>query len=688
MLPSVDVLTWHNDTARTGENLAETALTPTNVNSTQFGKKFSVAVDGYVYAQPLVKTGLTIGGVTHDVVFVATEGDSVYALDAGTGSLLWHDGVIPTIAGYTTSTVPNGDVGTTDIVPQIGITGTPVIDAGTSTLYVVAKTKEVNNTTGDKHYVQRLHALDLTSGAEKFGGPVVIADTIVNGTTYTFVSGPSVPGTGAGSVNGVVNFNSLRQNQRPALLLDNGTVYIAWASHGDNDPYHGWVLGYSAASGTLQLVSTAVYNDSPNGTRAGIWMSGSGLTVDPDNASALYFASGNGTFDANTGGSDYGDSVVRLAVGGNGSLTVADYFTPSNQSLLERRDQDQGSGGVLALPDTLGSTAHPHLLVQVGKTGNIYLIDRDNMGKISSRKNSVVQELSSAVGGMWASPTLFNNGTNSALMYFGGKGDFIKAFSITSGVIASTAVAQSSNSFAFPGTTTSVSANGITNGIVWALDTSAYSSSGPEVLYAYNATNLSTLYNSNQAANSRDVPGAAVKFAVPTVANGMVYVGTETTLTAFGLLGVAAPATSAGSTGGAGGAPSPAAAVQRGTALRGTVGGAVTSRGLPAAPLGPAAPLSSDLGLTAAAAVLAFAAAGDQTTPGASAAVGAFLLAPGPAPVPAADSGLAVGIPQSGSAVQLSLSGGGGEARTTSLDSLAGDWSGADFLSGHVETLV
>jgi hypothetical protein len=493
-------------------------------------------LDGYVYAQPLIKTALTVQGATHDVVFVATQGDSVYALDANNGLVLWHDLLIPTIAGYTTSTVPNGDVGTTDIVPQIGITGTPVIDASTNTLYVVSKTKEVNNATGDNHYVQRLHALDITTGAEKFGGPVVIGDTIFNGSTYTYVSGPSVPGTGAGSVNGVVTFNALRENQRPALLLDNGTVYVAWASHGDNDPYHGWALGYNAS--TLQLAS--VYNTDPNGTRAGIWMSGSGITVDPDNSSALYFATGNGTFDANGGGSDYGDTVERLNIGGNGALTVADYFTPSNQSQLNRRDLDQGSGGVLALPDSLGSTGTPHLEVQVGKTGNIYLINRDNMGQISSRKNSVVQQLSSAVGGVWASPTLFQNGTNSALVYFGGKSDTVKAFSLSNGLFNATAVAQSTNSYAFPGTTTSVSANGTTNGIVWALDTSAYSGSGAEVLYAYNATTMAMLYNSNQAAGSRDVPGAAVKFAVPTVANGMVYVGTETSLTVFGLLGVAA----------------------------------------------------------------------------------------------------------------------------------------------------
>ena len=313
------VLTFHNDNARDGANLTETTLTPANVNPTNFGKVASFAVDGYVYAQPLYASNLNVPGVgAKGVVFVATEHDSVYAFDAGapTGAApLWHDSFINPAAGVTT--VPQADVISTDIAPEIGITGTPVIDAATNTLYVVAKTKEV--TGGVTSYVQRLHALDATTGAEKFGGPVVISAT--------------VPGTGDGSVNGAVTFDPLRENQRSGLLLSNGVLYAAWASHGDNGPYHGWVMAYNAA--TLQQL--AVFNASPDDGEAGIWMNGCGPSADA--AGNLYLASGNGDFDANTaGGSSYGDSAIKLSPASlsGGGLAVSGLFQPLQPSHAQR----------------------------------------------------------------------------------------------------------------------------------------------------------------------------------------------------------------------------------------------------------------------------------------------------------------------------------------------------------------
>ena len=356
------------------------------MNSRQFGKLASVSLDGYAYAQPLYVPGVGISGQgTHNVVYVATEHDSLYAIDADTGAVLWKDSFINPAAGVTT--VPSSDVRTYDIVPEIGISGDPVIDGTTDTLYLVAKTKEVVN--GVDHYVQRLHAIDITSGAEKFGGPVVIADTSYNGSTYTYNSGPSVAGTGAGSVNGMVTFNALRQSQRMALTESNGIIYIAWSSHSDIGPYHGWIIGYNATS----LALSAVFNANPNGSDTGIW-EGQGR-LDVDSSGDIYFETGNGTFDTtlNAAGfpddGDYGDSFVKIApdsstasnpnINGWG-LKVVDYFTPSNQASLNAADEDLGAGGPLLLPASAGDAAHPNLLIGAGKEGKIYLIDADNMG--------------------------------------------------------------------------------------------------------------------------------------------------------------------------------------------------------------------------------------------------------------------------------------------------------------------
>lgn len=527
----VEVLTQHNDSARTGQNLSETSLTPSNVSVTGFGKLFSLAVDGYVYAQPLIVSGLTVNGVTHNVVFVATEHDSVYAFDADTNTgananPLWHTSFLNSTSATTVTTVPNPDTGSWDIVPEIGITGTPVIDLSTKTLYVVAKTKEVTNSNGAVSYVQRLHALDVTTGAEKtsFNSPVVIS--------------ASVPGTGDGSVNGVVSFDPLRQHNRPGLLLLNGVVYIGFASHGDNTPYHGWVLGYKAS--TLQQV--VVHNSTPNGKTdssgypigaGGIWMAGSGLASD---GSSLFFITGNGTFDSTLNGNgfpsqnDYGDSFVRL--GANGA--VADYFAPYNEYALDDADADLGSGGVLLLPNETGSTAHPHLLVGAGKEGKIYLVDRDNMGHFnSSNDNQIVQEIANAIGGVWSMPAYFNDGTTK-WVYYQGTGDVLKAYSIANAQLSTTPVYQSSDYVGYPSSTPSISANGTSNGIVWTIQTDGYGNSSPAILHAHTASNVSTeLYNSAMEGD-RDQAGGAVKFAVPTIANGKVYVGAEYELDVYG----------------------------------------------------------------------------------------------------------------------------------------------------------
>ncbi len=504
---SPGVLTWHNDVGRTGQNLSEYALTTKNVHKKTFGKIFSQSVDGYVYAQPLWVPGVVIGGSTHNVVYVATENNSVYAFDADTSqSALWQVNL--------GAAVPDADTGdTSDLIPTIGITGTPVIDPASGTLYVVAETKDSPST-----YNHRLHALDITTGAEKFGGPVVI--------------NPTVPGTGGDSMGGTVYFSPIDHFQRPALLLQGGVVYVAIGSNADTDPSmsHGWVLGFNAST----LASTMVYCTAPNGTMASIWQGGAGMAA--DSSGNMYFETGNGTFDANTGGVDYGDSAVKIDSTG----AVVDWFTPFNQKILSTNDVDLGSAGPTVLPDQPGPVTHE--LIVTGKPGILYLVNRDGMGHYNAKNNSqIVQTVSfgtnttNVTGGSYATVAYFNGTVYFADVGTPGDGK-LKAYTMASGLLPTTPTSESPTAYTYPGATPSVTANGSTNGIVWALEPQGYTPSTAPVLHAYDATNLATeLYNSTEA-GARDTPGPAVKFTVPTVANGKVYVGTQTELDVFGLL--------------------------------------------------------------------------------------------------------------------------------------------------------
>jgi hypothetical protein len=508
----VKVLTYHNDNARTGQNTNETTLTPANVNTNTFGLLFACAVDGQLYAQPLYMSGMAITNQgIHNVVFVATEHDSVYAFDADSNpgsnpAPLWKVSLINPAAGLTT--VPSADVNSGNIAPEIGITSTPVIDPDTMTLYVETKTKQVEG--GATNYVHRLHALDVGSGAEKFGGPVVI---------QPLVSGDGQGNNGAGRV----PFNALRQLNRPALLLANGVVYVAFASHGDNTPYHGWVVGFNART----LREQGVFNSTPNGGLGGVWESGDGPAVDA--TSNLFIITGNGTFDGTAKG-DFSDSYIKLTPGGT-TLKLADYFTPYNQASLSALDADVGGGGLVVLPDAAGSAAHPHLLVGAGKDAMIYLLDRDDLGRFNSSNNNQIVQSLPAGAPSFSTPAYFGN----TLYYIFSLGT-LQAFSCSNGLLGATPYSVSQTFFPGFGATPSISANGTSNGIVWALQ-----SASSAVLCAFNATNVALELYSSQQAGWRDATGPPIKFTVPTVAGGRVFVGTSSALYVFGIGQWAAP---------------------------------------------------------------------------------------------------------------------------------------------------
>ncbi len=523
------VFTYHNDISRTGANTQEFALTAATVNTNTFGKLFSCTVDAAVYAQPLWVANLTVGAAKHNVVFVATEHDSVYALDADNSACTNVWGATKSLLGAGETWVSSSDNGCGDLAPDIGITGTPVIDAATNTLYVVAKSK--NPSTAPATYHQRLHALDLTTGAEKTGSPMEIS--------------ASVSGNGGGSVAGVLTFDPFINAQRAALLLSsdaNGKhVIIAWASHCDFGQYHGWVMSYNPAT----LAQEAVWNSSPNGVLSGIWMGGGGPAS--DSTGNIYFATGNGTLDTTTPRTDYGDAIVKLAPPSAGTFAVATFFSPLDQQALENADVDLGSGGLVLLPDLTGLPS-PQRLTQAGKDGRVWIADRTALGGFSATSNGVVQELDNAVpGGIWGAPAYWNGhiyyGAGSDQGPNSSPSDPLREFALnqTTGVVS--LGSSSAKIFAFPAPTPSVSSNGTTagTGILWALDNQPWAQSCPsggcQVVYAYDATNLVTkLWDSTLAAGNRDRSGGAVKFTVPTVANGKVYVGGQNTLTVYGLL--------------------------------------------------------------------------------------------------------------------------------------------------------
>lgn len=505
-----DITTYHDDVARDGLNAQETILTPANVNSAQFGKIGFDAVDGKVDAEPLYLANVVAGGALRNVLYVVTEHDSVYAFDADTGAQIWKVSILG--SGETTS----DDHGCSQITPEIGITSTPVIDrkqGANGTIFVVGMSKDAAG-----KYHQRLHALDVTTGAEMSGSPTEIA--------------ASYPGTGANSQSGMVVFDPSQYAERVGLLLVNGNIYMGWTSHCDQGLYTGWVMGYSET--TLQ--QTQLINLTPNGSDGSVWMSGDGIAADGNGN--LYLLDANGTFDTTFDSNgfpaqgDYGNAMVKLST--NGKLAIADYFALYNTVAESANDEDLGSGGAMLLPDVKDASGGVHhLVVGGGKDANIYLADRDNMGKFNaagSSNSNLYQEVSGALSGLVYSTPAFFNG----VLYYGAVGDTLKAFPVMNAKLATSPSSASAVSFPYPGTSPAVSANGTQNGIVWALESNLGT---PGVLHAYDATNLGhELYNSNQASAGRDSFGNGNKFIAPLIVNGKVYVGTQNGVAVFGLL--------------------------------------------------------------------------------------------------------------------------------------------------------
>jgi hypothetical protein len=499
----VNVLTFHNDNRRSGHNRHEALLKDSNVTPGTFGKLFSYPVDGYVYAEPLYVSKPGVPGLaTHNLVFVATEHDSVYAFDADglTTAPLWQRSFIDPANGITTVDSLN-DLQCDNLVPEVGITGTPVISFDNQALYVVSEVKDQNTDT----FTIQLHALDLATGAEKFGGPVTIAAT--------------VDGTGLGNDgNGHVPFVARLANQRAALLLANGMVYVAFASNCDRGDYHGWLLAYDA----LTLAQKAAFNATPNGSAGGIWQSGNGPSASA--SGNIFVGIGNGTFDHKA---DYGDSFVKLGP----MLHVRDFFTPSDQYDLNVTDDDLGVTGAVLLPYQPFGPA-PFELIGGIKSGRIYLLNRLAMGRFCTSCGD-----SQAMGIVDTPFEIFDAPAyECGLVYVGAVGTRLKAWAIVNGRISAGAVARSPTIFGYPGTSPVLSSKGNVHRIVWALDVSGFATGAPAVLHAYRAYDLAEIYNSAEAPGSRDIAGPAVKFTVPTVANGKVYVGTQTELDVYGLL--------------------------------------------------------------------------------------------------------------------------------------------------------
>ena len=509
VLAQVNVLTWHNDNARTGQNLAEKILTPANVKASGFGALFQVKVDGKVDAEPLYVSALSIPGKgTHNVVFAATEHDSVYAIDADTGAILWQVSLLG--AGE----APSDPRSCGQITPEIGITATPVIDLGKGVLYATAMSKDSAG-----HYIQRIHGLLLATGADETGSPVTVQ--------------AAVPGTGDGSDGKTVHFDPGQYVDRPGLLLVGSTLYTSWGSHCDIRPYAGWMMAYDTNNGA----QSGVIDFTPNGNEAAPWNAGAGPAADSNGN--VYISLGNGTFDTTLtpagfpSQGDFGNSVVKLGLDKTG-LHAVDYWTMFNSNSESGVDTDLGSGGLMLLPgerDSKGSTRN--LAVTAGKDTNIYVLDQANLGKFNPSSNATLyQELAGALSnGVWSSPAYFNNH-----VYYGSVGSVLRAFDVNNALLSSSPSSSTPAAFGYPGTTPSVSAFGGNSGIVWAVQNSS-----PAVLHAFDANNLATeLYNSNQA-GARDGFGPGNKFITPTIANGKVYVGTQNSVAVFGLLRTSNP---------------------------------------------------------------------------------------------------------------------------------------------------
>ena len=498
-----DVTTYHYDNLRTGENTHETILTPANVNSSKFGMLGAFPVDGHVDAQPLYLSNVALPSQgTKNVLYVVTEHDSVYAFDAdsvsgNSATTLWHSSMLA--AGETSS----DDRGCGQVTPEIGITSTPVIDRSRNAIYLVAVSK-----TSSGNYIHRFHALDLTTGKELFGGPTTIAATF--------------PGSGANSANGNVIFDPAQYNERPGLLQIGGTIFTTWGSHCDAGPYTSWVMAYNADT----LHQSGVINLVPNGDEGGIWMAGAAPGADA--SGNIYFIIGNGDFgttlDSNGFPANKNCGNCFAKISSTMPIGLLDYFTPFNTVSESNADTDFGSGGPLLLPDVVDSNGKTrHLAVGAGKDQIIYVVDRDNMGKFNSGSDNIYQQINGALsGGVWSKPSYFNG-----VVYYGAVGDSIKAFPITNGKLATSPSSHSAHSFPYPGATPAISGNGAANGIVWVVE-----NGNNGVLHAYDATNLATeLYNSTQGTNGQF---SANKFITPMIANGKVYIGTQSSVVAFG----------------------------------------------------------------------------------------------------------------------------------------------------------
>ncbi len=527
---AVPVPSWRYDITEAGQNTSETVLTPSNVNVNSFGKLFSVTVDSTVYAQPLYLPGLVMNdGLSHNVFFVATENDSLYAFDADKSAApLWHVTLLDSAHGAGTGAEAIRSAGTAiaiqgDIGPTIGITGTPVINPATNTMYVVSNTEESGV------YYSRLHAINIITGAEQTSPTVQQSPVQITA---------SVPGTGDASSGGMVSFDPLMNNQRPALVYYNGYVYIGYSSHGDISPWHGWLFAYDATA----MTQSAVLCLSPNGYGASLWSSGAGFPIDTDAAGGrMFLVTGNGSFSTKyppfPQTLNLSESILRFNLAG-GNLTLEDAFTSFNAQTLNNGDYDQGAGGILMFPDQEGS--NPHILLQEGKEGRVLVLNRDSLGGFASGASSntnILQDLPGETKGTWSTPAYWNgrvyiwgSGDN------GGSSDTPKMFSMINGVLSSEPTSVGTIDSAFPGASFTISSNGAEQGIAWAVRTDQYNTGGPSILYAWDATDLTKILYESDTNASRDSAGNAARFALATVTNGKVYVAGKGHITVYGLL--------------------------------------------------------------------------------------------------------------------------------------------------------